>query len=136
MFRPIQNSNTFGKQSFKGNMESSTMANIFSILKLDASMGVVGALKEWKFNTNTKMLAELITSTDGVALLNSLAKASSKEQKLKIFETIVKLHTVAYAENYADRKSKNETINRVQEMENDMIEAEEMRNNVIGYWSN
>ena len=136
MFRPIQNSNTFGKQAFKGNMEKSVSANLFSILKLDASMGVVGALKEWKFNTNTKMLAELITSTDGVALLNSLAKASSKEQKLKIFETIVKLHTVSYAENYADRKSKNETINKVQEMEKDMNEAEEMRNNVIGYWSN
>ena len=136
MFRPIQNSNTFGKQAFKGNMEKSASANLFSILKLDASMGVVGVLKEWKFNTNTKMLAELITSTDGVALLNSLAKASSKEQKLKIFETIVKLHTVSYAENYADRKSKNETINKVQEMEKDMNEAEEMRNNVIGYWGN
>ena len=87
MFRPIQNSNTFQKQSFKGNMEKSPSANLFSIFKLDASMGMVGSLKEWTFNTNTKMLAELLTSTDGVALLNSLAKASNKEQKLKIFET-------------------------------------------------
>ena len=82
------------------------------------------------------MLAELITSTDGVALLNSLAKASSREQKLRIFETIVKLHTVAYAETYPDRKAKNDRINKVQQMEKDMNEAEEMRNNAIGYWSN
>jgi hypothetical protein len=134
MFRPIQNSNTFQKQAFKGNMEKSSSANILSILKLDLSMGIVGGLKEWKFNTNTKMLAELMTSTDGVALLNSLAKASSREQKLKIFETIVKLHTVAYAETYPDRKAKNNKINKVQEMEKDMNEAEVMRNDIIGYW--
>ena len=41
MFRPIQNSNTFQKQAFKGNMEKSVSANILSILKVDLSMGVV-----------------------------------------------------------------------------------------------
>tara|TARA_B100000035_G_scaffold83485_1_gene70068 strand:+ start:1571 stop:3931 length:2361 start_codon:yes stop_codon:yes gene_type:complete len=135
MFRPIKNSNTFEKIKFQETMSKSSSANLLSILKLDFALGTVGSLKEWAFNTNTKMLAELIKSPDGVALLNALGKASNKEQKLRIMETIYKNYSVAYADTFPDRKAETIKRERIDQVENEQLEAERQRNEMIEYWS-
>jgi len=130
IFKPVKNSATSDKQQMTSRLSNSLGSKLFRIFKLEADMGLVKSFENWKYLTETRVLSELLTSSDGVAMLNALSRNASKENRWKIVESIYKINTASYSDKIKDKQRIVEENNAEQNLQ----EAHQEQMDIINYW--
>ncbi len=130
IFKPVKNSATSDKQQMAQRLSNSLGSKLLRIFKLEADIGLVKSFENWKYLTQTRVLSELLKSSDGVAMLNALSRNASKENRWNIVESIYKINTASYSDKIKDKQRMVEENNAEQNLQ----EAYQEQMDIINYW--